>query len=71
MLRAILQFLFGSPRREGCQVFCPTCRNELTSGPARYWEDKHGHVNYECNMCTTRSRWDFDLPVPVLLETIR
>jgi len=71
MWKALLRFVFGEPRKEGCQVFCPTCRTELTAGAAKCWEDRHGYVHYECDMCNTRSRWDFDLPVPVLIDTIR
>ena len=31
------------------------------------WEDELGLIHYRCS-CGHLSRWDFDAPVPILLE---
>jgi len=55
------------PRSSTCQVFCPGCRQNLVSGTSVCWDGRDGLVYYTCSECGIQSRWDFDLPVPVLL----
>lgn len=49
-------------------VYCPVCENELTVDESPVREDKEGRVIYSCLQCGTESVWDFDAPVPLLLE---
>jgi len=57
-----------APHREGCTVWCPDCRLDLTrESGVECWEDERGFVNYQC-VCGQRSCWDFDLPVPILIS---
>lgn len=47
--------------------WCPVCRWELCAGGEFLIDDEHG-VKYRCAQCKSVSRWDFDAPVPLLLE---
>jgi Zn-finger protein len=57
-----------SEKKQTCWVWCPYCRNELTSEHGGDWrEDATGAVVYTCAGCGAVTRWDFDAPVPLLL----
>jgi hypothetical protein len=67
----LLRKLFGSESRPSCQVFCPQCRNELTTcenSPYEYDEDHEAVIRYVCGACKTQSTWDFAAPAPILLS---
>lgn len=64
----ILKNLFNKFRKpkQTCFVYCPKCRNELTSSTS-FVEDKDGIVKYKCYKCGNISFWDFiHYPVPYL-----
>jgi len=84
VLSACVGFVFGrlwidlkrfamavqDPSRKACQVFCPCCLVDLASGPSVCWDGRDGLVYYTCE-CGVKSRWDFDSPVPVLVDVSR
>ena len=56
---------FRKPKQT-CFVYCPKCRNELTSSNS-FVEDVDGIVKYKCDKCANISFWDFaHYPVPIL-----
>lgn len=66
----LLRKLFGNDATN-CQVFCPKCRNELTScenSPYEYDKDNDAVIRYVCGKCKNQSAWDFSAPVPVVLN---
>lgn len=50
-----------------CFCYCPKCDNELISSNS-FIEDTD-YVYYKCSKCGTKSKWDFDFPCPILLES--
>lgn len=61
-------FVSGQLNQPGCRCYCPVCRNDLTLDQYTvYWEEDR-LVCYRCSECLTVSRWDFDIPVPVLMS---
>ena len=67
-LAAFLRWLFptGKPERT-CWVWCPNCRHDLNGDGESFVSDGADGVFYDCVKCGTRSRWDFDVPAPLLL----
>jgi len=54
-------------RAEGYpEVKCPGCKADLNADARSFVEDTD-LVRYRCVHCDTRSAWDFDTPVPVLV----
>lgn len=68
MLQWLINWFFPKPQQiPRTQVFCPGCKNDLVSDDdSRVWEGEDYLIYYSCDECGTQSRWDFDLPVPVL-----
>lgn len=56
--------------RSTTQAFCPRCGNELVSCPLTTCADTD-LVRYICGRCQTASAWDFDAPVPLLIDHVR
>jgi len=55
------------------KCFCPTCDNELCGSDShlRSVSTERGYFEmYQCSCCTTKSVFDFDAPVPILVENI-
>jgi len=67
LIESIKRF-FVPKSKQTTFVYCPTCRNELTGERSSYVYDENYHVLYKCFDCGTFSLWDFDAPVPLLLE---
>lgn len=49
-------------------VYCPGCKQELVGGTQRQVLDTDV-VRYYCMRCLTVSVWEFDAPVPLLLDS--
>lgn len=54
--------------KQGTFVYCPGCRLELVSATNRLVTDTD-YVRYYCGDCCTVSVWDFDFPVPILVDS--
>lgn len=68
-LRAFLQELARARTvLFACEAFCPGCKRDLTKGCAECVDIPGQMVCYACE-CGTSSRWDFDLPVPVFIDS--
>ena len=50
-------------------VYCPHCGLELISSKSECRDE--GLVYFKCANCGMRSKWDFDMPTPLLLEAAR
>lgn len=46
-------------------VYCPKCNNELVKNG--YLIKDIDFVYYKCSKCGYESKWDFDLPCPILI----
>lgn len=46
--------------------YCPICKNELTSSNSFIKEDIY--VYYKCSKCKKETKWDFDVPVPIIIN---
>lgn len=54
--------------KKGQTTFCYCkCGNELTSSNS-FIEDTD-FVYYKCSKCGRKSKWDFDFPCPILVES--
>lgn len=65
LLKRLFDWL-SPPKKSGCQVFCPGCRQELVGSDSPCREDGDGYVWYQCSHCQLKSEWDFDTPAPLL-----
>lgn len=66
--RSMLGALLVDPGPRGCSAFCPGCGEDLTKICLDCSDTDL--VRYECP-CGTKSTWDFDHPVPILVEPKR
>ena len=48
-------------------IYCPNCDADLIENNS-FIEDTD-FVYYECTNCGTKSKWDFDAPCPILLDS--
>lgn len=48
-------------------IYCPGCKRDLTTSPNVIVKDED-RVHYYCGFCNTVSSWDFDFPVPILID---
>ncbi len=51
-----------------CSVFCPGCRVDLNAAASAATCTDTDLVRFTCGNCGTRSAWDFDAPVPILVS---
>lgn len=58
--------MFKKRKKQRTFVYCPHCNNELISSNS-FVEDTD-FVYFKCKKCGTESKWDFDTPVPLLVE---
>jgi len=65
---ANLQRMFGYKKKQNTFCYCPKCNNELISSNS-FIKDTD-FVYYKCNKCGQESKWDFDFPVPILVEKV-
>ena len=69
-----LGFIFYNDKKikesQTCYVYCPICHTELISTNSYIGQTEKGLEQFRCNVCRTRSLWDFDLPTPVLKDYI-
>ena len=49
-------------------IYCPKCDLELISSQSWFYRKKDGTEVYMCKNCGTKSLWDFDCVVPILLK---
>ncbi|UNA01542.1 nucleic-acid-binding protein [Bacillus phage vB_BcgM] len=50
-----------------CKAFCPRCHHDLIRSGS-FKSDTDDGVRYTCTTCGLKTLWDFDTPVPILLE---
>lgn len=48
-------------------IYCPKCDADLIENNS-FYEDTD-YVYYECTNCGTKSKWDFDAPCPILVDS--
>ncbi len=71
-----LKKLFTRTSKQYTFCYCPKCHNELCgsrgdideSSYVKHYNDNT--VHYRCLRCATETRWFFDCPAPILLETL-
>ena len=64
------RWLGVEPEQSPC-VWCPRCGNELVSDPrtkSNMRNNGRGLLDYQCGECGTWSAWDFEPPVPLLVQ---
>ena len=49
-----------------CSAYCPSCKKDLVELGNLLKDDEY--VQYLCANCSRISRWNFDAPLPILLE---
>lgn len=48
------------------EVYCPGCRTNLCADDRNFVRDTD-LVYYRCIYCDARSKWNFDMPIPVYI----
>lgn len=52
--------------KQRTHVYCPQCNNELIKNGTLLKDTDY--VYFKCSKCGIESKWDFDLPCPVLIK---
>ena len=58
--------MWWKTRKQTTWCWCPVCKNELCATDS-FIKDTD-FVYFECSRCKTKSKWDFDLPCPFLID---
>lgn len=71
MVRVFKKFIEAAKKfpkpRQTTWVYCPGCKVDLVNNHNREVVDGDV-VKYFCFACNTVSRWNFDFPVPILID---
>lgn len=68
ILKAIKEKSRYNNQRTKC--FCPKCDNELCGSNSyqNLMNDLNRYEYFKCSKCGEESKWDFDTPVPILIN---